>query len=61
LKFIINQDFRGLFQFAKDLGYQEPAEGYVSKCHLCVDIRKYLLTKGGFEELRPPEFYLHLE
>lgn len=61
LGFLIDQDFRGLFGFAKDFGYQEPKEGYVSKCHLCVDIRKHLLTKGDFEELRPKEFYSHLE
>jgi len=61
LGFLINQDFRGLLQFAKDFGYNESTEGYVSKCHLCVDIRKHLVTKEGFEELRPREFYLHLE
>jgi len=61
LRFIIKEDFEGLFRFAKDFGYQEPEEGYVSKCHLCVDIRKHLLVKGEFEELQPKEFYSHLE
>jgi len=51
LGFLINQDF----------GYQESKEGYVSKCHLCVDIRKHLLTKQKFEELKPKEFYFYLE
>ena len=61
LGFIINQDFEGLFRFAKDFGYQESSEGYISKCDLCVDIRKYLVEKQEFEELRPKEYYLHLE
>jgi len=61
LGFLINQDFKGLFRFAKDFGYQESKEGYVSKCHLCVDIRKHLLTKQEFEELKPKEFYFYLE
>ncbi|VUT25338.1 MAG: hypothetical protein MOIL_00992 [Candidatus Methanolliviera sp. GoM_oil] len=61
LKFLINEDFKGLFHFAKDFGYQELREGYVSKCHLCIDIRKYLLGRGEFDELKPKEFYSHLE
>ncbi|VUT27169.1 MAG: hypothetical protein MASP_01978 [Candidatus Methanolliviera sp. GoM_asphalt] len=61
LKFLINEDFKGLFHFAKDFGYQELREGYVSKCHLCIDIRKYLLERGEFDELKPKEFYSHLE
>jgi hypothetical protein len=59
LNFLVNGDFRGLLWFAKDFGYQELG-GYLSKCHLCVDIRRYLLTKGEFEELKPKEFYHHL-
>ncbi|GAH50113.1 unnamed protein product [marine sediment metagenome] len=49
------------FQFAKDFGYQESPEGYLSKCHLCLDLRKHLVSKKEFEELTPKEFYLHLE
>lgn len=60
LGFLANQDFRGLFRFAKDFSYGESKEGYISKCHLCVDIRKHLAAKGEFEELRPKEFYAHL-
>jgi hypothetical protein len=61
LKFLAGADFEGLFQFAtKDFGYEKKSEGYVSKCHLCLDIRKHL-AKEGFEELAPKEFYSHLE
>ena len=61
LGFLAKQDFKGFFHFAKDSGYVELREGYVSKCHLCVDIRKHLSVKEEFEELKPKEFYLHLE
>jgi len=61
LNFLAAADFEGLFQFAtKDFGYEEKSEGYVSKCHLCLDIRKDL-AKEGFEELVPKEFYSHLD
>ncbi|MEM3104390.1 MAG: 4Fe-4S cluster-binding domain-containing protein [Candidatus Bathyarchaeia archaeon] len=60
LKFLVNQDFRGLLQFAKKLGFKESEEGYVSKCHLCLDIRRFLIDHGEFEELKPREFYFHL-
>lgn len=61
LGFLINQDFKGLVYFAKDFGYREPQKGYLSKCHLCTDMRKHLSGKGEFKELKPKEFYLHLE
>ena len=60
LAFLINDDFKGLFDFAKEYGYQESPYGYFSKCHLCVDIRKHLNVKHEFKELRPKEFYSHL-
>jgi len=61
LGFLISGDFKGFYQFAKDYGYIESRDGYLSKCHLCTDIRKYLILKEDFKELRPKEFYLHLE
>ena len=60
LGFLIDEDIKGLFQFSKDLGYLGSEEGYFSKCHLCMDIRKYLAGGGEFKELKPREFYLHL-
>ena len=45
-----------------DFGYLPKARGYVSKCHLCVDIRRRLILSGDrFAELRPREFYSRLE
>ncbi|RLI26896.1 MAG: radical SAM protein [Candidatus Hecatellales archaeon] len=46
----------------EEFGYEERAEGYVSKCHLCVDLRRHLARKTSrFKELQPREFYEHLE
>jgi hypothetical protein len=61
LRFLIAGDMQGLFNFAKDYGYPELEAGYISKCHLCLDLRKYLVRKKDFKELRPLEFYDHLE
>ncbi len=60
LAFLLDNDFKGLFDFAKEHGYQNFHEGYFSKCHLCVDIRKHLFEKHEFKELRPKQFYLNL-
>lgn len=60
LTYIVNNDFEGLLSFAADSGYREDREGYLSKCHLCIDIRKHLAQRDDFIELRPVEFYKHL-
>ena len=57
LKFLINEDMKGLFDFALNEGYQELIEGYVSKCHLCLDIRQHLVSRSDYDELQPREFY----
>jgi hypothetical protein len=61
LGFLMDDDFRGLFHFAKENGFLESPEGYLSKCHLCMDMRRHLALKGDFSELQPKEFYRHLE
>jgi hypothetical protein len=60
LSFLIAEDVQGLFFFAQDIGYQESQDGYLSKCDLCLDLRKHLVSRQDFEELRPKEFYAHL-
>jgi hypothetical protein len=60
LGLLMDNNMRGLFEFAKSSGYKEPEEGYFSKCHLCMDIRKHLALSGDFRELQPQEFYRHL-
>ena len=56
-------DLKKLYEFGiEEFGYKELSEGYISKCHFCVDIRKCLAKQTDeFEELRPREFYSHLE
>jgi hypothetical protein len=57
LGYLAEGDFRGLLSLAEDHGYQRRPEGYISKCHLCLDIRRHLSTEECFEELAPQEFY----
>jgi hypothetical protein len=61
LNYLVKKDMKGLLNFASDMGYQELIEGYVSKCHLCLDIRKYLASSGDYDELKPREFYEQLK
>ena len=61
LRHLVNEDMRGLLNFAFDMGYREINKGYVSKCHLCLDIRKYLVSIGDFEDLQPRQFYEQLK
>ena len=62
---ILHALMKGLYALydlaVKEYGYRELKEGYISKCHLCVDIRRHiaLMTKE-FKELQPREFYFHL-
>jgi hypothetical protein len=49
-----------LYRLGKSFGYEE-RDGYVSKCHLCTDIRRHLAKVGNFPELKPQAFYEHLE
>jgi len=56
-------DLEKLYELGvKEFGYEERREGYVSKCHLCLDIRKHIAQQTNeFKELKPREFYSHLE
>lgn len=58
----LSEGLGSLYKLAVEgYGYKEKAEGYISKCHLCLDIRRYLaLEVGGFRELHPIEFYRYL-
>ena len=56
-------DLEKLYEFGvEEFGYMELSEGYISRCHLCVDIRKCLAKQTNeFKELRPREFYSHID
>lgn len=58
---IVTNDFEGLLELAETYGYGEREDGYYSKCHLCIDVRKKLCEEGEFRELTPKEFYEHLD
>ena len=60
LGFLVTEDIKGLFRFAKDFGYQEKPEGYLSKCDFCLHIREHLVSKEDFKELNPKAFYERL-
>jgi hypothetical protein len=45
----------------KEFSYKELEEGYISKCHLCLDVRRHMVQiTDEFKELRPKEFYSYL-
>jgi hypothetical protein len=60
LKFLIENDMDGLVRFAGEYGYEVSEVGYYSKCHLCADLRKFLVEKDHFRELEPKAFYSNL-
>jgi glutaredoxin-related protein len=61
IQVLIEQGPYGLCQLAQTRhDYQVLADGYTGKCHLCVDVRRHLLTVGEFAELRPRGFYEQL-
>jgi len=51
-----------LYRFGvEEFSYRELEEGYISKCHLCLDIRKHISERTDeFKELKPREFYRSL-
>jgi hypothetical protein len=61
LGFLMDENMKGLFDFAGGYGFRESDEGYFSKCHLCMDMRGHLAMNGDFKELRPKVFYTHLD
>jgi hypothetical protein len=61
LSYIVADNFRGLLAFAEERGYRQRLSGYLSKCHLCADLRRHLVRVREFPELAPREFYDQLE
>ena len=49
----------GLFDLASGRYGFKPSDGYMSKCHLCFDLRRYLVVQRGMtnRELQPQAFY----
>lgn len=61
-KLVSPKGLGNLFKYASDeYGYREKEGGYISKCHLCLDIRRCLIEQTDeFKELKPKEFYKHI-
>ncbi|MEO0226407.1 MAG: hypothetical protein ABIL05_05595, partial [candidate division WOR-3 bacterium] len=59
----LSTDIKILYEMAKnDFNYNEDPTGYISICHLCLDIRRTIIQKGhDFLELRPAVFYSSIE
>jgi hypothetical protein len=61
IEILIERGPYGLAQMAReDYGYQPDPAGYTGKCHLCVDVRRHMVSTADFFELRPLPFYDHL-
>ena len=47
-----------LLDLGKQFGFKKNSEGYISKCHLCTDIRMSIVNRTReFTELSPGQFY----
>jgi hypothetical protein len=53
LEILVHKGIRGLYEHARNAGYTPRNGGYISACHLCLDIRIHLY----FHEERYPELY----
>ena len=57
IRMLIERGPFALFELASQHGYVPLAKGYAGKCHLCTDVRKFLVHSHGFEQLEPHRFY----
>ncbi|ACI18836.1 conserved hypothetical protein [Dictyoglomus thermophilum H-6-12] len=61
IKILVEEGPYGLSKYAQKLGFKESKDGYVGKCHLCVDVRKFLNDVFPYsQELNPKDFYRFL-
>jgi len=61
LGYLVRGDMAGLLDYACKRGFQCTGRGYVSKCHLCLELRAFLARNGSYPELAPRIFYDILE
>lgn len=59
LSLLYSEGIGGLYSMARHRFHFTPNGSYISKCHLCVDIRKHLVNDCGVvtKELQPLDFY----
>ncbi|MEN3013873.1 MAG: radical SAM protein [Endomicrobiia bacterium] len=57
----LTKSLEELYYIAKQYHYQPLSEGYISKCHMCLDIRKHIVAKTHqFKELTPTQYYTYI-
>ncbi len=60
-RILIEEGPYGLYLWAqKEFGFKPSQEGYAGKCHLCVEVRHFLVEQDEFPELAPRAFYQNL-
>ena len=62
LHVLFNDGIRGLFNLiSREFGFQS-SESYMSKCHLCLDLRRHVVLDRGMapRDLQPTAFYEHV-
>jgi hypothetical protein len=59
LSALFKSGVRGLFHIASGRYGFQPSDGYISKCHLCFDVRRFLVLEKGMvtQELQPVALY----
>ena len=58
LRLLLKKGISGLFDLAEGFGFSPARQGYLSKCDLCTEIRRFLFATDQFEnELLPRGFY----
>ncbi len=59
ISILYREGIKGFYEYAKSEYQFRPAEKYLNKCHLCNDIRSYLVLgkKLRSTELQPEEYY----
>ncbi len=59
----VASDIQDFYTLGKEkFGYEDKEDGYISKCHLCLDLRRHIVQQtDSFKELRPREFYFHFD
>jgi len=60
LTILLNGGINSLYKLATNkYNFKPKAEGYLSKCHLCYEVRKFLVVNNNIEspDLQPLDFY----
>lgn len=62
INLLYSEGIKGFLKMAQEEYGFEPRETYLSKCHLCFDIRSYLVREKRIDtaELKPTEHYEHI-